>query len=82
MVRVRPAPGKWSALEYGCHVRDVFRRYDERLHLMLSETDPLFPNWDQDATAVEDDYAEQDPGLRRRELRSRRARASRTALPP
>ena len=62
----RPSPDTWSALEYGCHVRDVFRRFDERLHLMLSETDPQFANWDQDATAVEDDYAGQDPGRRRR----------------
>jgi hypothetical protein len=60
-VRRRPSPEKWSALEYSCHVRDVFRRYDERLHLMLNETDPLFPNWDQDATALEDDYAGQHP---------------------
>src|SRR5215471_15631381 len=59
--QVRPAPGKWSPLEYGCHVRDVFRLYDHRLELMLSQDDPLFPNWDQDATAVADRYAEQDP---------------------
>ena len=62
-VRARPSPEKWSALEYGCHVRDVFRRFDERLHLMLNEIDPLFPNWDQDATAVDDDYAGQDPAV-------------------
>ena len=60
-VRQRPAPGVWSPLEYGCHVRDVFRRYDQRLELMLTTVDPLFPNWDQDATAVADRYAEQDP---------------------
>ena len=60
-VRARPGPEKWSALEYGCHVRDVFRRFEERLHLMLSEIDPVFPNWDQDATAVDEDYAGQDP---------------------
>jgi len=59
--RTRPVPGKWSAVEYGCHVRDVFRLYDQRLELMLSQDDPLFPNWDQDATAVADSYAEQDP---------------------
>jgi hypothetical protein len=57
----RPAPDKWSPLEYGCHVRDVFRLYDQRLELMLSQDDPLFPNWDQDATAVADRYAEQEP---------------------
>ena len=60
-VRTRQEPGKWSPLEYGCHVRDVFRLYDQRLELMLSQDDPLFPNWDQDQTAVADRYAEQDP---------------------
>ena len=59
--RTRQEPAKWSPLEYGCHVRDVFRLYDRRLELMLSQDDPLFPNWDQDETAVADRYAEQDP---------------------
>jgi len=59
--RTRQEPAKWSPLEYGCHVRDVFRLYDQRLELMLSQDDPLFPNWDQDETAVADRYAEQDP---------------------
>lgn len=58
---VRPAPDTWSSLEYACHVRDVYRRYDERIELMLNEDDPLFPNWDQDATAIEDRYNEQQP---------------------
>jgi hypothetical protein len=57
----RPRPGKWSPLEYACHVRDVFRLYDQRLELMLSQDDPQFPNWDQDETAVADRYGEQDP---------------------
>jgi len=53
---VRPTPDVWSALEYACHVRDVFRIYDERLRRMLTEDDPLYPNWDQDQTAIDDDY--------------------------
>jgi hypothetical protein len=57
----RPRPGKWSALEYGCHVRDVFRLYDYRLGLMLTQDDPLYPNWDQDETAAADRYETQDP---------------------
>jgi len=60
-LRGRPAPGKWAPVEYGCHVRDVFRLYDQRLELMLSRDDPLFPNWDQDETAVADRYDQQDP---------------------
>ena len=64
----RPRPDKWSPLEYGCHVRDVFRLYDYRLGLMLAEDDPLFPNWDQDETAVSDRYGEQDPAEVARQL--------------
>jgi hypothetical protein len=66
--RLRPSPGKWSALEYGCHVRDVLRLYEQRLTLMLTEDGPGFPNWDQDATAVTDRYSEQDTAAVPREL--------------
>lgn len=51
----------WSALEYGCHVRDVFVLYYERLQLMLTQDNPLFANWDQDVTALEKRYWEDDP---------------------
>lgn len=67
-VRDRPAPGVWSILEYGCHVRDVHRIFDQRVRLMLSEDEPRFPNWDQDATALADDYPSQDPAVVAREL--------------
>ncbi|MFF4343390.1 DinB family protein [Kitasatospora sp. NPDC001540] len=62
-LRERPEPGVWSPLEYACHVRDVFRLFDVRLRLMLDEDGPLFANWDQDATAVEERYHEQDPAV-------------------
>jgi DinB superfamily len=64
----RPRPGKWSALEYGCHVRDVLKLYDYRLCLMLTRDDPLYPNWDQDETAVAERYDTQDPGTVATEL--------------
>lgn len=60
-VAERPDEHHWSPLEYACHVRDVFVLYDERLRLMLEESDPTFANWDQDATAVAERYVEQDP---------------------
>lgn len=63
LVRERPQPHVWSTLEYACHVRDVHRVFAERLRLMLAQETPTFPNWDQDATAVEQRYAEQDPAL-------------------
>ena len=33
----------WSPLEYGCHVRDVYRICDGRLELMLSRGRPDVP---------------------------------------
>ena len=62
-VAVRPDESTWSPLEYACHVRDVLRLYDHRLHLMLTEDGPHYPNWDQDASAVDDRYGEQDPSV-------------------
>jgi hypothetical protein len=62
-VRDRPRDDVWSPLEYAAHVRDVLRLYRARLHLMLETDDPLYPNWDQDATAVSDRYNEQDPAV-------------------
>ncbi|HEY1650577.1 MAG TPA: DinB family protein [Acidimicrobiales bacterium] len=60
-LRRRPRHDRWSPLEYACHVRDVCTLYETRLALMLSEDDPLYPNWGQDATAVERDYLGQEP---------------------
>lgn len=67
-LRTRPTPDRWSPLEYACHVRDVLWLYEHRLALMLFEDDPLFPNWDQDVTAIDDDYGNQDPADVAREL--------------
>jgi hypothetical protein len=58
---VRPSPNVWSPLEYACHVRDVNRLFLERLGQMLDQDDPTFANWDQDQTAVDEDYLAQDP---------------------
>lgn len=67
-VVVRSRSDVWSPLEYGCHVRDVFRLFDRRLERMLSEVEPHFDNWDQDKTAVDDDYQGQDSSVVKTEL--------------
>lgn len=61
--RLRPSAGKWSGLEYGCHVRDVLRLYHYRLRLMLTQAGPRFPDWDQDAAAVAGRYDQQRPAV-------------------
>ncbi|GAB3615192.1 DinB family protein [Humibacter ginsengisoli] len=68
-VRVRPDESTWSPLEYAAHVRDVYRVMGRRLQLLLTQDDPEFENWDQDATAVAERYGEQDPAVVSGELR-------------
>ena len=68
-LRARPDPARWTTLEYGAHVRDVFRLYRTRLALMVDHHDPLFPNWDQDASARDERYNDQDPTIVALELR-------------
>jgi len=60
-VSARPQPDVWSPLEYGAHVRDVYRLFDARLAQLLSEDTPTFSSWDQDETAIAERYSEQDP---------------------
>jgi hypothetical protein len=67
-VQDRPSDDVWSPLEYACHVRDVFTIFDERLHLLLTVEGAQFANWDQDVTAVESRYDEQDPAAVSAEL--------------
>jgi hypothetical protein len=67
-VAERPNGDTWSALEYACHVRDVFSLFDQRLNLMLDSEDARFENWDQDQTAIDKDYADADPAVVSAEL--------------
>jgi hypothetical protein len=46
----------------------VFSLFDQRLNLMLDDDDARFENWDQDKTAVEQDYANADPAIVSAEL--------------
>jgi hypothetical protein len=64
----RPDDHTWSALEYACHVRDVFSLFDQRLNLMPDSDDARFDNWDQDQTAVDKDYANADTAVVSAEL--------------
>ena len=73
-VTQRPDSSTWSPLEYACHARDVCALYAARLDLMLTQDDPEYPNWDQDETAEQDRYSEQDPAEVADQLTSAAAR--------
>ena len=61
LVRERPAPGTWSALEYAAHVRDVFDNYDRWIHDILVEQRPVLTGAGPEELAVERRYNEDDP---------------------
>jgi hypothetical protein len=46
-----PAPGIFSPLQYGAHVRDIQRVYGDRILLMVQEEDPVFPQFNPDEAA-------------------------------
>jgi hypothetical protein len=60
-LRVRPSPEVWSALEYACHVRDVFEVQRARLVLALEEVRPSFTPMGRDERVTRDRYNEQSP---------------------
>ncbi len=52
LLRRRPAPQIWSALEYSCHFRDVLLAQRERLYLALVEDTPRFWSIHRDERVV------------------------------
>ena len=56
-LRRRPEPAVWSAIEYLCHVRDVYAVFTIRLHRARTETDPPLESMLNDLRARRFDYA-------------------------
>lgn len=52
--------GEWNVVFVVCHLRDLEAAYLHRLHMMLNEDNPTFPGNDNDALAMEHDYAHAD----------------------
>ncbi|MGA2803721.1 MAG: DinB family protein [Acidimicrobiales bacterium] len=68
-IRTRPGPRIWSALEYACHVRDVFLVLRERLYLALVEDCPSFAPMYRDERASLARYGAEEPADVGRELK-------------
>lgn len=62
VLRTRPEEGVWSALEYACHVRDVFLVQRDRLYAALVEDKPGFAPMHRDHRVTLARYNQQDPG--------------------
>jgi S-DNA-T family DNA segregation ATPase FtsK/SpoIIIE len=61
VLRARPEPDVWSALECACHFRDVLQVQLERVGRALAEDEPTFEPMGRDERVVRDRYNEQDP---------------------
>lgn len=60
VLRRRPDPQAWSALEYACHVRDVYEVYRLRISRALTEDDPVLAPIGNQERAERGDYNRQD----------------------
>ncbi|HMG27110.1 MAG TPA: DinB family protein [Acidimicrobiia bacterium] len=78
VLRAHPLPDVWSALEYACHMRDVYRVQRERVLLALSEEQPAFAPMRRDERVGDERYNEQDPGQVAQEIDDAAASLART----
>lgn len=68
--RKRSSSTRWSDQEYVVHVAEMLAVMEGRLDLMLEQTDPGFPNWDQDAAAEQGKYNALGAGQAAQKLRT------------
>jgi hypothetical protein len=61
LIRRRPAPSTWSALEYAAHVRDVLANYARWMGQTLAEDRPVLEGPGPDELAALGRYNEADP---------------------
>ena len=60
-LKMRPAPGVWSVIEYSCHVRDVVLIQRDRIILALVERSPGFARMYRDERALLAGYRQEAP---------------------
>ena len=63
VIRRRPSPEVWSALEYAAHVRDVIDFYADRIDRVLNEERPQMRGADFGAMPEGRGYLEEDPAV-------------------
>lgn len=68
MLRKKPAPDKWSAMEVACHLRDVERVWADRLVKAAFSDQPAFYVVDVDALAAKNSYNTQNLGAALKEF--------------
>ena len=68
LLRRKPAPDKWSAMEVVCHLRDIEKLWADRLVKTAFTDKPAFYMIEVDDLAVKNGYNNQDLGLALKEF--------------
>ncbi|MBA3655189.1 MAG: DinB family protein [Actinobacteria bacterium] len=68
VLRARPEPAVWSALEYVAHTRDALAFYVDRIRRVLTEDRPRMTKVDFDDLCVDRGYNSADPAQTAAEL--------------
>jgi hypothetical protein len=63
VIRRRPSPEVWSALEYAAHLRDVIDFYTDRIDRVLTEERPQMTGVDFSSMPERRGYVEEDPAV-------------------
>lgn len=63
LIRQRPSPEVWSALEYAVHVRDVIVFYADRIDRVLNEERPQMTGADFSSMPERRGYLDEDPAV-------------------
>lgn len=61
LLRARPEPLTWSALEYAAHTRDVIAMNGRSMHEVLEDTKPSFPAMEPDPPGADHGHNALDP---------------------
>jgi hypothetical protein len=61
VVRLRPEPDVWSAIEYACHIRDVLEVQRLRIAQCLAEERPVYAPMDRAGRVKQEKYEFQNP---------------------
>jgi hypothetical protein len=77
-LRSNPAPGVFSPIQYGAHVRDILRVYGDRMVLGLSEDNPSFSSFNP-PDEVWSSYNRLEPEELGREIQSQAQRLAEIA---
>jgi hypothetical protein len=74
--RLKTSSDEFSALENICHLRDLeLQGYQQRIELILTETDPILADFDGARVAAESNYNQEQPDIALQQFQNARRKS-------